>query len=168
MAQKTGDEYFSVDGISAGFFLNDFWRWSSSDLLNNTMRGVLAEFIVAKALGIDTKRCLSRGRPENIAKKGPLYRGPFSRFILLSPGSAVHQHTPPYKKTRGEGKVHNEIGRRPRKYSLFSHEGWILGRYEAESPTISSSETISSFRNHVFAGINRSYDLSIYLFFCYN
>lgn len=32
----------------------DFWRWSFSDLLMNTARGVLAEFIVAKALDIST------------------------------------------------------------------------------------------------------------------
>ena len=29
----------------------DFWQWSASSLLNNTMRGVLAEFIVARASG---------------------------------------------------------------------------------------------------------------------
>jgi hypothetical protein len=30
----------------------DFWRWALSDLVSNTTRGWLAEFIVAKALGI--------------------------------------------------------------------------------------------------------------------
>ncbi|CAN1724174.1 protein of unknown function [Hyphomicrobium sp. 1Nfss2.1] len=30
-----------------------FWQWSASDLVSNTMRGVLAEYIVAPALGID-------------------------------------------------------------------------------------------------------------------
>ena len=54
MTQKTGNEHFVLDGMPAGYLLNDFWRWQSSDLLNNTLRGVLAEFIVAKALGIDT------------------------------------------------------------------------------------------------------------------
>jgi hypothetical protein len=34
--------------------INDFWRWQGSDLLNNTMRGIFSEFIVATALGIDT------------------------------------------------------------------------------------------------------------------
>jgi hypothetical protein len=34
-----------------GFTLIDFWRWSGSDLTNNAMRGVLAEFLVARALG---------------------------------------------------------------------------------------------------------------------
>ena len=54
MTQKTGNEHFYFEGMPAGFLLNDFWRWQSSDLLNNTLRGVLAEFIVAKALGINT------------------------------------------------------------------------------------------------------------------
>ena len=54
MEQKTGNEYFYFDGMPTGYLLNDFWRWQSSDLLNNALRGVLAEFIVAKALGIDT------------------------------------------------------------------------------------------------------------------
>ena len=54
MNQKTGDEHFSFEGMPTGFLLNDFWRWQSSDLLNNALRGVLAEYIVAKALGIET------------------------------------------------------------------------------------------------------------------
>ena len=31
----------------------DFWRWAFSDLVSNATRGMLAEFIVACALGID-------------------------------------------------------------------------------------------------------------------
>ena len=31
--------------------VRDFWRWSASDLLSNATRGILAEFIVARALG---------------------------------------------------------------------------------------------------------------------
>jgi len=35
----------------------EFWEWAYADLLTNTTRGVLAEYIVATALGIrDTKR----------------------------------------------------------------------------------------------------------------
>jgi hypothetical protein len=35
----------------------EFWKWAYSDLLTNTTRGVLAEYIVAKAIGIrKTKR----------------------------------------------------------------------------------------------------------------
>ena len=39
-------------GKSIGSTLLDFWQWFTSDLLNNTTRGKLAEFIAANALGI--------------------------------------------------------------------------------------------------------------------
>lgn len=39
--------------------LNDFWRWAYSDLLQNAERGVLAEFLVAKALGIENHERIS-------------------------------------------------------------------------------------------------------------
>ena len=32
--------------------IEDFWAWSVSDLVSNATRGILAEFVVAKALGI--------------------------------------------------------------------------------------------------------------------
>lgn len=32
--------------------LLDYWRWSGSNLLDNTTRGILAEFLVAAALGL--------------------------------------------------------------------------------------------------------------------
>lgn len=51
---KSGKETFTSDGAPLDFDVLEFWRWSTSDLVDNTTRGVLAEFIVAKALGIDT------------------------------------------------------------------------------------------------------------------
>lgn len=54
MQTLTGNEHFTYDGMPVGILLNDFWAWNSSDLLNNTLRGALAEFIVASAIGIDT------------------------------------------------------------------------------------------------------------------
>lgn len=53
-ARLTGSERFDLRGRHAGFDLLDFWRWSNSDLVDNTARGVLAEYIVARALGIPT------------------------------------------------------------------------------------------------------------------
>ncbi len=41
-------------GKSLNFTILDFWQWSSSNLLENTIRGVLAEFIVASALDVKT------------------------------------------------------------------------------------------------------------------
>lgn len=49
---KRGDEPFRFSGNSAGFDLMDYWRWTASDLLNNTSRGNLAEFIIGRALGV--------------------------------------------------------------------------------------------------------------------
>ena len=47
-----GDEWFRASGKPLGFTMLDYWRWSGSDLLGNAERGVLAEFLVAKALGV--------------------------------------------------------------------------------------------------------------------
>lgn len=51
---KSGAETFRVESSSTPISLIDYWRWAHSDLVVNTERGVLAEFIVARALGIDT------------------------------------------------------------------------------------------------------------------
>jgi hypothetical protein len=50
--KKTGREHFRASGSDTSLTLLDFWRWSSSDLVDNTMRGVLAEYIVASDLGL--------------------------------------------------------------------------------------------------------------------
>lgn len=50
--RKTWEEWFHTDGAHSGIKLNDFWSWSSSDILNNALRGVIAEFIVASDLKI--------------------------------------------------------------------------------------------------------------------
>ncbi|MFI7393273.1 hypothetical protein [Streptomyces tendae] len=48
--RRTGDEPIRVDGEVVAT-LGDFWSWACSDLASNTMRGVLAEYLVATALG---------------------------------------------------------------------------------------------------------------------
>ena len=55
MEQLNGNEPFTLHGSDTSIMLQDFWRWAYSDLLNNTHRGVLAEFLVHSAL--ETKRC---------------------------------------------------------------------------------------------------------------
>jgi len=44
-----GEHFAGLDATVA-----DFWRWAFSDLRDNTTRGILAEFLVAKAVG-DTR-----------------------------------------------------------------------------------------------------------------
>lgn len=50
---KNGDEKFISQSQVLNFSLLDFWKWSVSDILSNTTRGILAEFIVAKAQNAD-------------------------------------------------------------------------------------------------------------------
>jgi hypothetical protein len=52
--QKTGEERFHLDDADLSCTVRDFWRWSTSDLVSNATRGILAEFIIARALGIST------------------------------------------------------------------------------------------------------------------
>ena len=49
---KTGEEcFFSSEGLPGPPLLN-FWQWAFSDISTNSMRGIVAEFIVASALGV--------------------------------------------------------------------------------------------------------------------
>jgi hypothetical protein len=48
---RTGDDPFTQQGNDIGANLLGFWRWACSDLVNNALRGALAEYIVGLALG---------------------------------------------------------------------------------------------------------------------
>lgn len=49
-AKKDGTEPFIKGNCRNGLCLQDFWRWAYSDILCNSSRGKLAEFIVASAI----------------------------------------------------------------------------------------------------------------------
>ena len=53
--QRSGDEQFTSGGRAVGASVVDFWRWSTSDLVDNATRGILAEFVVSLALGGATR-----------------------------------------------------------------------------------------------------------------
>jgi hypothetical protein len=50
--RMTGAEPFRAGSTAQDFDLLSFWQWSRSDLLSNATRGVLAEYLVARALGV--------------------------------------------------------------------------------------------------------------------
>ena len=54
MRRMIGHEPLTRAGSRIGPAISEFWGWSMSDLVENTSRGVFAEFIVAVALGIRT------------------------------------------------------------------------------------------------------------------
>lgn len=52
VTRRQGSEQFRDGDQTLPFDLLSFWQWSASDLVENTMRGVLAEYLVARALGM--------------------------------------------------------------------------------------------------------------------
>ena len=44
ISPRSGNEPIVAEDGSTGATLADFWSWSSSDLLGNSLRGVLAEY----------------------------------------------------------------------------------------------------------------------------
>lgn len=108
-----GDETF-VDGYrSLPFTMLDFWRWSSSSLLDNTMRGLLAEYLVAKAIGAQ----------ENV-------RHEWSRWDLTTPSGIKIE-------VKSAAYVQNWHQRQPSaiRFGIQPTRGWdaASGKYEHES-----------------------------------
>ena len=52
LKRREGDEPFRDEAGELGFDLLSFWQWSYSDVVSNATRGVLAEYLVAQALGV--------------------------------------------------------------------------------------------------------------------
>lgn len=52
---KSGHERFRDGSLDLGFDLRSFWSWCVSDLVSNATRGILAEYIVARALNAEPK-----------------------------------------------------------------------------------------------------------------
>jgi hypothetical protein len=51
MPSLSGSEPFHHAGRPLGFDLTAFWFWSSSNLMGNALRGLVAEYLVAQAVG---------------------------------------------------------------------------------------------------------------------
>ncbi len=51
VSRKTGAEAFHTSGEALSFDLLSFWQWAASDVTNNALRGIIAEYLVAQALG---------------------------------------------------------------------------------------------------------------------
>jgi hypothetical protein len=53
ITRKSGREKFRDGSKELDFDLLSFWQWSASDLLSNATRGIVAEYLVARALDAD-------------------------------------------------------------------------------------------------------------------
>lgn len=58
----TGNEEFILHSKNAGITVMDFWRWAFSDLINNTQRGIMAEFLVYSSLNQVTQSSIMQIR----------------------------------------------------------------------------------------------------------
>jgi len=56
---KSGEEHFVFEKSDLNIPLLEFWKWNQSNLLENRTRGILAEFIVKKALDVKVKQELN-------------------------------------------------------------------------------------------------------------
>lgn len=97
MQPLTGNEQIISEQGTLIAKLNDFWRWSCSNLLGNTYRGMLAEFLVARALSLDS---IARAEWElydllygetRIEVKSSAYIQSWEQEELYSPRFDIHQ-----------------------------------------------------------------------------
>jgi len=92
-------ESIHSDGHPLNYTILDFWRWSSSDLVSNATRGVLAEFLVARALYIP----LGRIRDE------------WGAYDLITPeGITIEVKSAAFVQSWSQHKLSNIIFRIPR------------------------------------------------------
>jgi hypothetical protein len=127
--RKSGAETFRSANEERHFTLLDFWQWSGSDLLDNTYRGVLAEFLVAKALGIPTSGVRQSWTPFDLQTSDGVKVEVKSAGYLQTWGqrrlSTVQFVVP---KRRGFDAVANELEETPSRhadvyvFALLAHE----------------------------------------------
>lgn len=64
------EKKFEFNKKELDFDLTEFWSWNQSDLIENRTRGILAEFIVKKALGIEDDNRIEWDDYDLITEKG--------------------------------------------------------------------------------------------------
>ncbi|MBI4743796.1 MAG: hypothetical protein HY776_03090 [Actinobacteria bacterium] len=67
--RKTGMEPFRSRNEDVDFDVLSFWQWSVSDLLSNATRGRLAEYIIARALGLGAEDVRNEWAPYDLETK---------------------------------------------------------------------------------------------------
>lgn len=103
----SGSEQFVSEQGDAIAQVSDFWRWSGSNLLDNTYRGMLAEFLVARALNIDSLARSEWGLYDllygniRIEVKSSAYIQAWEQTQLYSPRFDIHAPS--------DGKRHSDI-----------------------------------------------------------
>ena len=123
-----GAERFHNRGRALDFDVLGFWRWSASDLVSNTTRGVLAEYLVAAALGI-SDGCVRRewAGCDLEAPDGTLVEVKSAAYIQSRHQERLSQVSFRVPKTRGWDRETNRQDDDPRRradvyvFALLAH-----------------------------------------------
>lgn len=86
---KSGGESFHTASKPSGFALLDYWRWAESDLLNNTRRAIVAEYLIARAVGAADKPRVEWAAVDVVTPNGVLIEVKSSAYI-----QSWKQHAP--------------------------------------------------------------------------
>ena len=70
LTTKQGHERFHQQGSPLPFDLLACWRWAWSDVLSNSVRGVIAEYIVGQAVGIPASSVREEWAPYDLETPG--------------------------------------------------------------------------------------------------
>jgi hypothetical protein len=118
--RKDGNESFHRGGTALRVNLKHFWQWSVSDLMSNASRGILAEYLVAKALGLAGGVRNEWGPFDLETKDGvKIEVRSFSPFQTLSPESCSKPSfgtRPTHHSDKATAKFDNDIKHQPDVY----------------------------------------------------
>lgn len=119
MTAKTGKEQFCKNQKPISYDLLDFWKWSASDLVSNATRGILAEFIVATAMGID----LAKPRDE------------WGSYDLMTPeGVRIEVKCSTFPQSRAQTSLSSVI------FSIKPARKWIESTHEYSEVVVRDSD----------------------------
>jgi len=129
ISRKSGREKFRDGSKELDFDLLSFWQWSASDLLSNATRGIVAEYLVARALDADpngirdewaaydlTTKDGTKIEVKSAAYLQSWYQGKLSRISFVVP------------KTRAWDPLTNLLAKQPARqadvyvFALLSHQ----------------------------------------------
>ncbi len=117
ITKKEGNEPFITKGEKTKMNLLDFWSWSSSDLINNAQRGVLAEFIVTRALEVESNYRMEWNAYDIITSSGFKIEVKSAAYIQSWKQEKISNIVFGIKKTKGWNAITNDYSKERKRQS---------------------------------------------------
>lgn len=126
--RRTGLEPFQVAGAGLGFDVHSFWAWAFSDLVGNTTRGVLAEYLIARVLGLAQDDTRDAWAPVDlVARSGVKIQVKSAAFVQSWHQEAHSDVLFKVRRTRSWDSNTNRVGAEPERladvyvFALLAH-----------------------------------------------